>query len=44
MVDTPDDAAQPQNTTRDWAAEEREALRIQQERDARLQREQRERE
>jgi hypothetical protein len=41
---TSDEPAQSQDTTRDWAAEEREALRIEQERQAELLRKQRERE
>jgi hypothetical protein len=38
------DAAQSQDSTRDWAAEEAEALRIDQERQAELLRKQREKE
>lgn len=41
---TDQEPAQPQDTTRDWAAEEAEALRIEQERQAELLRKQQERE
>jgi hypothetical protein len=41
---TDQEPAQPQDTTRDWAAEEAEALRIEEERQAELLRKQQERE
>jgi hypothetical protein len=41
---TSEEPAQSQDTTRDWAAEEREALRIERERQEKLLREQREKE
>lgn len=41
---TDQEPAQPQDTTRDWAGEEAEALRIERERVEKLQKEQHERE
>lgn len=41
---TSEEPAQSQDTTRDWAAEEAEALRLEREREAKLLRKQREKE